>query len=65
MVSLGERVKHERERRRYSQEELAKHAQDYPGAAVAHRSGQGLAPSADVIKRLARGALGEHRLSVV
>ena len=54
MASLGERVKHERERRRYSQVELAKHAQITQGLLSRIEAGKVLAPNADVIKRLAR-----------
>ena len=54
MASLGERVKHERERRRYSQMELAKEADITQGLLSRIEAGKVKAPNADIIKRLAR-----------
>ena len=54
MASLAERVKYERERRRYSQEALAKAAAISQGLLSRIEAGKVLAPNADVIKRLAR-----------
>jgi transcriptional regulator with XRE-family HTH domain len=54
MASLGERVRHERERRRYSQQELARQAHITQGLLSRIEAGKVLAPNADVIKQLAR-----------
>ena len=54
MPSLGERVKYERERRRYSQVELAKAADITQGLLSRIEAGKVRAPNADIIKRLAR-----------
>ncbi len=54
MASLAERVKYERERRRFSQEALAKEAEISQGLLSRIEAGKVLAPNADVIKRLAR-----------
>jgi len=54
MASLAERVKYERERRRFSQEALAKEAEISQGLLARIEAGKVLAPNADVIKRLAR-----------
>jgi len=54
VASLGERVKYERERRRYSQEALAAAALISQGLLSRIESGKTVAPSGEVIKRLAR-----------
>jgi transcriptional regulator with XRE-family HTH domain len=54
MASLGERVKHERERRRYSQQELAKEAGITQGLLSRIETGKVMAPNAEVVRRLAR-----------
>jgi transcriptional regulator with XRE-family HTH domain len=54
MANLAERVKHERERRRYTQTELAKAADITQGLLSRIEAGKVQAPNADIIKRLAR-----------
>jgi transcriptional regulator with XRE-family HTH domain len=54
MAHLAERVKHERKRRRYSQEELAKEAGITQGLLSRIEAGKVMAPNADIIKGLAR-----------
>ncbi len=54
MATLGERVKYERERRRFSQEQLAQVAKISQGLLSRIEAGKTLAPNAEVIKRLAR-----------
>jgi transcriptional regulator with XRE-family HTH domain len=54
MATLAERVKHERLRRRYSQEELAREAQITQGLLSRIEAGRVTAPNAGIIKRLAR-----------
>jgi transcriptional regulator with XRE-family HTH domain len=54
MATIGERVKHERERRRFSQMELATVAGISQGLLSRLEAGKISAPNSDVIKRLAR-----------
>jgi transcriptional regulator with XRE-family HTH domain len=54
MATIGERVKHERERRRFSQVELAREAGISQGLLSRIEAGTVEAPNADVIKGLAR-----------
>jgi len=54
MASLGERVKHERERRRYSQQDLARETGISQGLLSRIEAGKVAAPNAEVIRRLAR-----------
>ena len=54
MASLAERVKHERLRRRYSQEQLAERCHISQGLLSRIEAGKVTAPNADVIKALAR-----------
>jgi transcriptional regulator with XRE-family HTH domain len=54
MASLGERVKYERARRRYSQEELARAAKISQALLSRIEAGKVPTPNAGVIKRLAR-----------
>ena len=54
MTTIGERVKHERERRRFSQVELAKEAAISQALLSRIEAGKIVAPNGDVIKRLAR-----------
>jgi transcriptional regulator with XRE-family HTH domain len=54
MARLAERVRYERERRRFTQEALAREADISQGLLSRIEAGKVLAPNADVIKRLAR-----------
>jgi transcriptional regulator with XRE-family HTH domain len=54
MATLAERVKYERERRRFSQMELATEAGISQALLSRLEAGKIAAPNADVIKRLAR-----------
>jgi transcriptional regulator with XRE-family HTH domain len=54
MASLAERVKYERLRRRYSQEELAKAAQITQGLLSRIEAGKVTAPNANIVRQLAR-----------
>ena len=54
MATIGERVKHERERRRFSQVELAREAGISQALLSRIEAGKIVAPNADVIKSLAR-----------
>jgi transcriptional regulator with XRE-family HTH domain len=54
MTTIGERVKHERERRRFSQMELAREAQISQALLSRIEAGKVAAPNGDVIKGLAR-----------
>jgi transcriptional regulator with XRE-family HTH domain len=54
MAKIGERVKHERERRRFSQVELAAAAKISQALLSRLEAGKITAPNANVIKRLAR-----------
>jgi transcriptional regulator with XRE-family HTH domain len=54
MTTFGERVKHERDRRRYSQNELATQVGISQALLSKIEAGKSPAPGGEVVKRLAR-----------